>query len=611
MQALPGIAGFSRISTRRTASLAVISDARFHQERPHLVVVPMRRLVFGRRRRRHELVQRFPQRRHRKPADALVEVAARVVAGGGPRPWRYSAAARSGMPSRAAARERQAAAKASNNFIDTGFSSARCSGCHCRASAKAGASGTLNASTWPSSATASSRARGARRSTPWACSEFTLHAALAQQAMQHAAFDDVDVVRRRIVHVGVGRLGRAMIAPALDLVHELMQRAAQRHVDFLQAAADREQRHAAVDRMADQRQGGGVARRIVRRARPALLALIVVRLDIGRAAGQQHAVQACRAGGRGPRSWPGLLAEFGADRRDQDRQAADGMDRRPDVLLAHRMMPAAAAVFLETGRNAHQGAQRRSIHFLAGPCNKVRLSSSLADVLAIARPLRLPAPCAVQPCMVPPAAETAKVSHDDDSSAAAPAPAPAAGSRRPAHHARPVHQGPELREPARAAEPDRADPAAALAQRPGHQPPVRRQDLRGVAVDRGQRQDAEGRAAVHARAGLCRHGDHGRGAAGRLRPAAVHRDAAPACSPSPAPSSPTPRARRVSRRSTSRRSISWRSTASSSKPTAARCRAPLPAVRSGTPRPEFEGPITTDSRGSRRSQSGSPVSPPC
>ena len=58
-----------------------------------------------------------------------------------------------------------------------------------------------------------------------------------------------------------------MIAPAVDLVHELVQRAAQRHVDFLQAAADREQRHAAIDRVPDQRQGGGVARGIVGRAR--------------------------------------------------------------------------------------------------------------------------------------------------------------------------------------------------------------------------------------------------------------------------------------------------------------------------------------------------------
>ena len=45
--------------------------------------------------------------------------------------------------------------------------------------------------------------------------------------------------------------------------------------------------------------------------------------------------------------------------------------------------------------------------------------------MAIARPLHLPAPCAVQPCMVPPAAETAKVSHDNDSSPPSPAPGPA------------------------------------------------------------------------------------------------------------------------------------------------------------------------------------------
>ena len=169
--------------------------------------------------------------------------------------------------------------------------------------------------------------------------------------------------------------------------------------------------------------------------------------------------------------------------------------------------------------------------------------------------------------------ETAKVRHDRrPSSAAEPAaPAAPAGAERAADHARPVHQGPELREPARAAEPDRADPAAAHAQRPGHQPPVRRQDLRGRAVDRGQRQDAEGRAAVHARAGLCRHGDPGRGAAGGLSARCCSSRRRGCSSRSPAPSSPTPRARRASRRSTSPRSISWRSIASSSRPTAARC----------------------------------------
>jgi hypothetical protein len=212
---------------------------------------------------------------------------------------------------------------------------------------------------------------GARRQAidPLGVQRIHCHATLAQQAVQQAAFDDVNVVRRRVVHVGIGRLGRTMIAPPFDLVHELMQRAAQRHIDFLQATADREQRHAAIDRMADQRQGGGIARRIVRGARPAVLALIMMRLDIGRTAGQQDAVQAVDQTVQGLDRGP-LFAEFGADGRDQDGQRADGMDRCPDVFVAHRVMPAAAAVFLETGRNAHKRAQRRSIHFLAGPCNK-------------------------------------------------------------------------------------------------------------------------------------------------------------------------------------------------------------------------------------------------
>ena len=74
-------------------------------------------------------------------------------------------------------------------------------------------------------------------------------ATLAQQVLQQAALGDVDVVGGRIVHVHVGRLGRPVIAPALDLVHVLVQRAAQRDIDLLQTAADREQRDAALDEL--------------------------------------------------------------------------------------------------------------------------------------------------------------------------------------------------------------------------------------------------------------------------------------------------------------------------------------------------------------------------
>ena len=157
---------------------------------------------------------------------------------------------------------------------------------------------------------------------------------------------------------------------------------------------------------------------------------------------------------------------------------------------------------------------------------------------------------------------------------------PPAGAQRAADHARPVHQGPELREPARAAEPDRADPAAAHAQRPGHHCQFDAKTFEVSLSIEDQRQDSQGRAAVHAGAGLCRHGEHRRGAA---RPTACCCSSRRrGCSSrSPAPSSPTPRARRASRRSTSPRSTSWRSIASSSRPTAARCRA-SPAAWSGT-----------------------------
>jgi hypothetical protein len=52
-----------------------------------------------------------------------------------------------------------------------------------------------------------------------------------------------------------------------DLVHRLVQRPAQRHVGFLRAAADGQQRHATRQHLADQRQGPGVARRVQRQGR--------------------------------------------------------------------------------------------------------------------------------------------------------------------------------------------------------------------------------------------------------------------------------------------------------------------------------------------------------
>ena len=117
-----------------------------------------------------------------------------------------------------------------------------------------------------------------------------------------------------------------MIAAAFDLVHELVQRATQRHVDLLQAAADREQRHAAVEAMADQGERGGVARRIVCGTFPALLAAVVMRLDIGRAAGQQHAVKRVEQAIKRLDGRLFVAPQLGTNCRNQYGQGADGIE---------------------------------------------------------------------------------------------------------------------------------------------------------------------------------------------------------------------------------------------------------------------------------------------
>ena len=90
----------------------------------------------------------------------------------------------------------------------------------------------------------------------------------------------------------------------------------------------------------DQRQGGGVARRVGgagrRRGRPA----IVVRLDVGRAAGEQQAVEPVQKV---------VGIDPVADRRDQERQAAGAVDHAVDVLGAD-LMEAEAVTGNQAGR---------------------------------------------------------------------------------------------------------------------------------------------------------------------------------------------------------------------------------------------------------------------
>jgi len=127
----------------------------------------------------------------------------------------------------------------------------------------------------------------------------------------------------------VAELARQLaVAPVVELagqlVDQLVQAAAERDVELLVAAADRQHGHAALQRHADQRQGGGVALAVVQGALARRLAAVMVRLDVGRAAGQQQAVERARhrvrAAGR-------------ARGRDQERQPLDAGDDGVDVTV--------------------------------------------------------------------------------------------------------------------------------------------------------------------------------------------------------------------------------------------------------------------------------------
>ena len=113
----------------------------------------------------------------------------------------------------------------------------------------------------------------------------------ARQAMQPAAGSDPDRVRLADPHLARGDHRRGVVDPVRQVLQPLVQRAAQRHVQFLEAAADRQHRHAARHRRTDQRQGGAVARHVLPGAFGVRRAVIVAGMHVGAAAGEYDAVQ--------------------------------------------------------------------------------------------------------------------------------------------------------------------------------------------------------------------------------------------------------------------------------------------------------------------------------
>ncbi|RAJ86565.1 hypothetical protein C7409_1403, partial [Paraburkholderia caballeronis] len=146
----------------------------------------------------------------------------------------------------------------------------------------------------------------------------------ARQPLQQAAGHERDRMRRRVLEVERIGLVLAVIGEAVDGVDLLVERAAEGDVQLLEAAADGEHGDAGVDGGAQQREGGGVAVRVVQGGL-ARCAAVAVRFDVRIAAGEEQAVD----GGEHVRD--GLaLAERGQHEGERVGAVGDG----GEVLLA-------------------------------------------------------------------------------------------------------------------------------------------------------------------------------------------------------------------------------------------------------------------------------------
>ena len=99
------------------------------------------------------------------------------------------------------ARSRAASPKAANSACENGLLMTCHSGCHCTATAKPRASRTRKASTRPSGARASTSRRAAELLHALRVHRVHLDAIRSGQPVQHAAGDELDFVRRSVLHL--------------------------------------------------------------------------------------------------------------------------------------------------------------------------------------------------------------------------------------------------------------------------------------------------------------------------------------------------------------------------------------------------------------------------
>ena len=120
-------------------------------------------------------------------------------------------------------------------------------------------------------------------------------------------------------------VARAVVGKSRYLVKVLMQGPAEGHIQFLEAAADAQHRHAGRLRRPHQRNRSRVARFVQQCVPPRGRALIMARRDIGAGTGKEQAVDACENL---------LRLQRRRERGDQQRQRSGAVARGVDIFLA-------------------------------------------------------------------------------------------------------------------------------------------------------------------------------------------------------------------------------------------------------------------------------------
>jgi hypothetical protein len=168
-------------------------------------------------------------------------------------------------------------------------------------------------------------------------------AAGAEHRREAASFLDDHVLADAVGDVEFLHVGLAVIPDARQVLNFGCERAAERDVEFLNAATDGEKRHAALQRAGDERQAGRVAAGI--EGAVALLGLGSIErgMDVRAGATCQHAVDPVE-------DLVDVVA--GLECRDEEGHDAGAFDGGADILMGNDM-PDIAVEFAEIARDGN------------------------------------------------------------------------------------------------------------------------------------------------------------------------------------------------------------------------------------------------------------------